>query len=106
MARYTVHTSSGRKRKTIYGKTRAEVAEKLAKATASRDGGLVLDTSNVTLQGYLQRWLNDSVRGNVRPITFETYERLVRVHVIPALGRVKLKALSPAHLQGFYRDRL
>jgi integrase len=26
--------------------------------------------------------------------------------VIPALGRVKFKALSPAHLQGFYRDRL
>ena len=28
------------------------------------------------------------------------------MHVIPALGRVKLKALSPAHLQGLYRDRL
>ena len=42
----------------------------------------------------------------MRPITFETYERLVRVHVIPALGGVKLKAISPAHLQGFYRDRL
>jgi integrase len=55
---------------------------------------------------YFQRWLKDSVKGNVRPITFESYERLVRVHMVPALGHVKLKALSPAHLQGFYRDRL
>ena len=48
---------------------------------------------------YLQRWLNDSVKGSVRPITFESYERLVRVHVVPApSGRIKLKALSPAHL--------
>ena len=41
MARYTVHMAGGRKRKTIYGKTRAEVAEKLAKVTVGRDGGLV-----------------------------------------------------------------
>jgi integrase len=30
----------------------------------------------------------------------------VRVHIAPALGRLKLKALSPAHLQDFYRERL
>jgi integrase len=46
------------------------------------------------------------VGGSVKPITFESYERLVRVHIAPALGRLKLKALSPAHLQGFYRERL
>src|SRR3712207_5888709 len=40
MARYTVHTAAGRKRKTIYGKTRAEVAEKLAKAVMDRADGL------------------------------------------------------------------
>jgi len=69
-------------------------------------GGIELDPSSVTVNEYLQRWLNDSVRGSVRPITFESYERLVRVHVVPALGCVKLKALSPAHLQALYRDRL
>ena len=30
MAQYYVHTAEGRKRKTIYGRTRAEVAKKLA----------------------------------------------------------------------------
>ncbi len=29
-----------------------------------------------------------------------------RVHVAPALGRVKIEKLSPAHLQGFYRQKL
>src|SRR5919107_1784509 len=32
MARYTVHAAAGPKRKTIYGKTRSEVAAKLSKA--------------------------------------------------------------------------
>ena len=106
MARFTVHTAKGPKRRHIYGRTRQEVATKLAKAMTDRDGGIELDPSSVTVNEYLQRWLNDSVKGSVRPITFESYERLVRVHVVPGLGRVKLKALSPAHLQGLYRDRL
>jgi integrase len=33
MARYTVQTATGTKRKTLYGKTRNEVSEKLTKAT-------------------------------------------------------------------------
>ena len=106
MARYTVHTAKGPKRRHGYGRTRQEVAAKLAKAMTDRDGGIELDPSSVSVNEYLQRWLNDSVKGSVRPITFESYERLVRVHVVPALGRVKLKALSPAHLQGLYWERL
>jgi integrase len=31
-AQYTVYTAKGRERKTLYGKTRAEVAKKLAKS--------------------------------------------------------------------------
>ena len=105
-ARYMAHTAKGPKRKVLYGKTRAEVAEKLTKAMADRDGGVVFDSENQTVGEYLNRWLRDSVRGSVKPITFESYERLVRVHIATALGRVKLKNLTPAHLQGFYRDRL
>src|SRR3712207_801648 len=90
-ARYTEQTAGGPKRRVLYGKTRAEVAAKLTKAMAERDGGLVFDAENLTVGEYLTRWLNDSVRGSVKPITLESYERLVRVHVAPSLGQVKLK---------------
>jgi integrase len=43
MACYTVETTTGPKRKTVYGKTRKEAAEKLTKAMADRDGGLVFE---------------------------------------------------------------
>ncbi len=104
--RYTVHTVNGPKRKAVYGKTKAEVRVKLTKAMAERDEGLIFDAENQTLKEYLERWLNDSVKGSVRPVTFESYARLNRRHTIPVLGRVKLKALTPAHLQGFYRAKL
>src|SRR5919199_1194657 len=106
MARYTVQTATGPKRKTVYGKTRAEANQKLIKAMANREQGLVFDVENQTLGEYLAQWLNNSVKGNVKPVSFENYERLVRNHIPPALGRVKLAKLTPAHLQGFYQERL
>src|SRR5215218_3152741 len=105
-ARYTIHTVEGPKRKVLYGKTRAEVAAKLTKAMADRDGGLVFDDENLRVEEYLDRWLRGSVRGNVKPITYESYERIIRVHVVPTLGRVKLDKLNPLHLQSLYRERL
>ena len=105
-ARYTAQTPNGPKRKVLYGKTREEVAKKLTKAMADRDGGITFDAENNTVEEFLSNWLNTSVRDNVRPRTFENYRLQVRQHIIPALGRMKLKNLSPAHVQGFYRSKL
>src|SRR5215208_6930381 len=49
MARYTVQTPTGRKRKVIYAKSHEEARKKLAEAIAERDKGLVYDSGNVTL---------------------------------------------------------
>jgi integrase len=46
-----VYTSEGRKRRTIYGKTRQEVAAKLSKALADREGGLTFDAGSLTVGG-------------------------------------------------------
>jgi integrase len=54
----------------------------------------------------LDRWLNDSVRDTVRQRTWERYEQFVRVHLTPALGKIKLAKLIPAHVRGLYRDKL
>jgi integrase len=40
MARYTIQTATGTKRKTIYGKEREDVAEKLADALSARGRAL------------------------------------------------------------------
>src|ERR687897_1043099 len=106
MARYTVQTATGSKRKAIYGKTRLEVAAKLSKALADREGGLTYDAGKQTVGEYLARWLSDSVRDTVRQRTYERYESIVRVHLVPSIGRIKLKTLTPAHVRGLYREKL
>ena len=106
MARHTVHTATGAKRKALRGKTHREVHEKLTRAKADRDGGLVLDADTMKVGEYLERWLVDSVRDTVRSTTFERYEQVVRIHIRPVLGKLKLKNLSPAHVRGLYREKL
>ncbi len=106
MARYTVQTAAGSKRKALYGKTRSEVAAKLSKALADREDGLTYDAGKQTVEEYLARWLSNSVRDTVRRRTYERYESIVRVHLVPAIGKVKLKALTPDHVRGLYREKL
>jgi integrase len=106
VGQYGIQTPKGIKTRYIYGKRREDVREKLAKAIADRDGGLVYDAGNMTVGEYLDRWLNDSVRDTVRRRTWERYEQFVRVHLTPALGKIKVAKLTPAHVRGLYRDRL
>jgi integrase len=106
VGQYTVQTADGPKYRYIYGKTRKSVAERLTKAMADRDGGLVFTAGTVTVGEYLDRWLSDTVRDTVRQNTFENYVYLVRKHIKPTLGRLKLKSLTPAHVRGLYREKL
>ena len=74
MARYTVQTPDGPKRKVIYGRKYKEVEKKLAEARGDAARGVVFDADGLILRvGKLA--VDDSVRltverdGRVRPIT-------------------------------------
>jgi len=103
---YVVHTAEGPKRRYVTGKTRDEVHDKLIEALGNRAQGLNFDAGNLKVGEYLTRWLKDSVRGTVRPSTFEVHRHMIEPHIIPALGCLKLKDLNPSHVRGFYREKL
>jgi integrase len=46
------------------------------------------------------------VRDTVRATIYERYEQMVRTHLRPILGTVKLKSVTPAHVRGLYREKL
>src|ERR671917_169114 len=106
VGQYLVHTAKGPKYRYLYGQTRAAVAEKLTKAMADRDSGLIFDAGKMTVGEYLDRWLSDSVKGTVRVSTYERHEAIIRLHIKPSLGRVGLKKLTPVHVRGLHREKL
>lgn len=87
----------GRK-KFFTGRTREIVKERLAEAQRQAQAGRLVMGRDQTLALYLQRWLEEGVRNSVRPKTYDNYELCVR-RLLPDLGRVRLRALTPEHIQ-------
>ena len=103
--KYVVQTATGEKRRSVYGKTQAEVKEKLATAVADVQGRLVFEAEDVTVGEYLSAYVADAGH-RVRPKTHRRYQDLSAIHILPALAGVKLEVLTPDHLRFLYRERL
>ena len=71
------------RRRSFYGRTRPEVAERLADALAKVQGGQILPKERQTVAQYLESWLETSARPRVRVTTYGGYERMIRLHVVP-----------------------
>jgi len=93
------------KRKTFYGKTRKEVQEQLKVALREQQQGLLLAGPQQTVEQFLTQWLEDH-KGAIRIRTYERYEELARLHILPALGHHPLQKLTPQHIQAFYTKKL
>src|SRR6266571_2753639 len=92
-----------RKRKTLYGKTRREVGEKLNAALRARATGQPLPDERRMTGDYLKMWIEDIVPGTVKVQTERSYARVLDQYVIPHIGRVPLAKLTPQHVQTMRR---
>jgi integrase len=52
----------------------------------------------LTLAEFLEKWL-DFVKPSVRTRTWEGYESIVRVHIVPKLDTLPLDKVRPMHLR-------
>src|SRR5262249_32863247 len=59
-----------------------------------------------TVAQFLERWLEDSVKPSVRPLTHEQYRQHVRLYLTPILGRHQLTKLAPPHIRTFLKQKL
>lgn len=86
-------------RKAVYGFSRSEVAEKLAKLSEQfrRSGKAIANKDS--LGAYLDSWLADDVKLNRTPKTYEEYEAAVRLYIKPYIGSLKLVKVNGAELQ-------
>jgi hypothetical protein len=62
-------------------------------------------SSGARLEQYLKTWL-DTTKPSIRERTWVRYEQYVRLHALPAIGKLSLEKLTPQHLQRLYADRL
>ena len=99
-ARYWVETPSGRKRRSVYGSSRKDCAEKLAEAISAKEDFVAIP-ANITVSEFLNQYL-EAAREKLKRRTWEGPEETVRVHLVPSLGHLKLKELTRSHVQSLY----
>src|SRR5215211_5557093 len=103
---YTAQTPNGPKRKYVYGRKYKDVEKKLAEAMGNAAKGLVFDDENQTVAQYMERWLENSARGDLGHRAYHNYRLQIRRHISPAFGRLKLSKLTAAHIQSLYAAKL
>lgn len=94
-----------RVRKYIYAKTRRECAAKLAEVQQALTASKPLTPARLTLQQYLDIWLERTVPGAVRPSTEASYRDIVQRHIVPVIGGIRLDKLTPDDVRRFLREK-
>lgn len=87
-----------RRRKFVSSKNRNECIRKLKALRADVDNNRIAVTPSATVEQWLNRWLVEIHKRKVRPNTFTGDEVIVRLHLIPHIGRRRLDQLTPAHV--------
>lgn len=90
---YVTTTSGIRKRAYVYGKTWEEANAKLTELRAMEHGGIPIPDTDSTVAEFLAYWLAEEVAPNRRPKTYQGYASVISTHIVPGLGKKKLRKL-------------
>jgi integrase len=84
----------------VYGRTREDVRRQLTKILEQADQGIPVAAENWTAK-YLAYWLEHVIRPERKPRTYQGYEGVVRLYLVPELGGKRLAKLAAQDVRVF-----
>jgi integrase len=96
----------GRRRQKWHGgfRTRREAEAAKAKLVNEVHAGVYLEPAKTTLEEWIESSWLPTMRTQVKPSTWDSYMRNLRLHVVPRIGHRPLQQLSPAILNVLYAE--
>jgi integrase len=91
--------------RTIRGSMR-EAQAYLTKKLRERDLGRDMEGAKITLNEYLDRWLETAVKPRVRQKTCQDYDGILRRYIRPGLGDRVLVSMRPMDIQTTYQKMI
>lgn len=64
--------------------------------------GKYLDGEKMTFQAFSEIWFTDYANQHLESSTLQLYKHLLQLHILPAIGHLKLAKVQPAHLNKLY----
>jgi Phage integrase, N-terminal SAM-like domain len=92
-------TDGRRTRRWVFGATEREVLAKLAELWEAQRRGQNLSARRYTFGQWLEEWLSVKRRQGTRASTLRGYEWLIRQHIRPGLGGIRLDKLTPTDIR-------
>ena len=93
-----------RRRRKVTGPTAPACRRAVRAARTAADTGQTTTNARLTVGGWLERWLSDVLPGTVSARTVEIYGSIVRRHLVPRLGRIRLTQLDPSAVATMMRS--
>lgn len=92
------------KRKYFRGATKKEAERKREEARRAMEAGIDI-SDRTTVEQFANMWLTEYKQGRIREVSYITLESIVRKHIIPCIGRMKIKDVRPIHIQKLAREQ-
>lgn len=86
------------------GRTKTEAKDKLKELLRDLDDGLPAGPANYTIADAVTAWLAYGLNGR-DPATVQNYANLAKIHLVPNLGKRKLRELSAEDVDRWLADR-
>ncbi|MGM9617497.1 tyrosine-type recombinase/integrase [Butyricicoccus sp.] len=91
-------------RRSIYGNTQKEVRQKMTAVIRELDKGTYQEPSKMTVAEWMDEWLSTFCTNSVKPLTYSSYEGIIKNHIKPSVGSIALQSIKGTHIQKLYND--
>ncbi len=85
-------------------RTKREADEYLREQLSKVDNGSYPKYESMTVGEFLNLWLTEHAKHNMKQSTFQNREIIIQKRIVPAIGQIKLEDLKPIHLKRFYNQ--
>jgi hypothetical protein len=90
--------------KQVQGQTRALAFRRKKEVEEKARAGLIGEAAKITTGQYLDHWLKNVAKPTVQLSTWTSYERCVRLHLVPRIGGILLCQLKKVHVEAMFAE--
>ena len=94
------------KKKQTYHATQQEAIAARRKMLNELEQGRLVTEKDQTVGQFLEYWLEEVHKPAVRLHTYVSYRRFLDNHILPAIGHIPLRRLTPERVQALYSQKL
>ena len=89
-------------RRSIYGNSQAAVRKKMTAITKALDDGSYQTPSKMKAGEWFDTCLETYWKNKVKPLTYQSYEGIIKNHIKPYIGGMELQSVRGVHIQKIF----